>query len=408
MSDVITEDAPVAEEAPATEEVSVFDIPDSEFLAQGDKFDGNPSEEEHGTEGSDVSEDTSDTDADGGSEDDTSEDGSTDPVVEEAQDTGTIDGEGDQGELPSAETPSDDPAQKVEGPNYEEIGKQVMAEFKANGKPMSMKSAEDIIQLMQMGANYHSKMKGLKPSLKVLKLLEKNELLDETKINYLIDLSQKNPEAIKQLLQDSKLDPMEIDMDSESTYAPEKRTVSDTELILDDVLASMSDSPKYAETLNLLGTVWDDASRQIISQNPEIIRTINAHMESGIYYQVAQAVAYEQRLGKLTGLSDFQAYQQMGQYMDDNKLFRATSPAATVSEGNPVNNPAPNAENVQKQELQNPQDPPVDEKANADRLRRKAAASLTRKENSRKKVKKEYNPLEMSDEEFMKINKMQL
>jgi hypothetical protein len=241
--------------------------------------------------------------------------------------------------------------------------------------------------------------------LKVLKLLEKNELLDENKINYLIDLSQKNPEAIKQLLKDSQLDPMEIDMDAESTYSPARRTVTDTEMALDDVLANIAESPKYTETLNLLGETWDDASREVIAKNPDIIQTINKHMESGVYYQVAQAVAYEQRLGKLAGLSDLDAYQQMGQYMDENKLFRVNAPAATVSEGNPANAPAANAENAPKQQ---PQENPKGPSADAERLRRKAAASPTRKGKAGKKPAKSYNPLEMSDEEFMKLNKMQL
>ena len=50
---------------------------------------------------------------------------------------------------------------------------------------------------MQMGAGYGRKLQDMQPHLKTLRMLEKNNLLDEGKLSYLIDLDQKNPDAIK-------------------------------------------------------------------------------------------------------------------------------------------------------------------------------------------------------------------
>jgi len=284
---------------------------------------------------------------------------------------------------------------------YVDIGKRIMSQFKANGRMIKVQSVDDAIQLMQMGANYHKKMAGLKPSLKTLKLLEQHELLDPEKINYLIDLSQKKPEAIKKLLKDSDIDPMEIDLDEESSYTPQHREISDTEMALDEVLERLQDSPSYQRTLTVIGEEWDAQSRTEIAENPHLIEVINGHIENGIYDQVANAVAYERSLGKLIGIGDFAAYQQMGQYMDDNNLFvlpstQPTSGGQQTQNQSQVNNPAPN--NSQSSDSQ----------GDVQRKNRKKAASPTRRSKVTPKDNSNYNPLEMSDEEFMKINNLSL
>lgn len=292
-------------------------------------------------------------------------------------------------EPPVKETP---PAGELTDAQYVEIGKQVMAEFKANGTTIKVKNVEDAIQLMQMGANYHKKMSGLKPSLKALKLLENHGLLDPTKLSYLIDLSQKKPEAITQLLKDSKIDPMNIDLDSANDYVPTQRTVSDTEIQLDEILEQISHSPVYNRTLTVLGEEWDAESRNALAKTPEVIRTINAHMESGIYDQVAAAVAYERSLGKLTGISDYEAYQRVGTYMHENKLFVVATGSQT-----PPNASAPPAKVPQETAAQ------IEE-----RKRRKQAASPSRSQQAPDANKATYNPLTMSDEDFAKLNKLNL
>ena len=346
----------------------------------------NPDTSEAESEESDEDASADDSDV---TDDDEEEDSEEQNIDEDADDDDNEDEDADEDE-------DDTKLTNKEALDYEAIGKQLMGEFKANGRMIQPKTAEDAIQLMQMGANYHKKMIGLKPSLKVLKLLEKNGLMDPEKLNYLIDLHQNNPEAITQLLKNSDIDPMEIDLDAENNYTPQKRSVDDAELLLDQTLESISDSPEYQRTLTVLGDDWDNASRQIIADSPAIIATINAHMESGIFDQVAEHVAYERSLGKLQGVNDFEAYQQTGDYMDKNKLFTPVEqPGAALGEA-----------------LQNQQDPnqrPNNDQLDAKRKTRKQAASPSRQGNVKKGSNNEnYSPLEMSDEEFIKLNQLNL
>ena len=238
---------------------------------------------------------------------------------------------------------------------------------------------------------------GLKPSLKTLKLLENNGLLDAEKINYLIDLSQKKPEAIKQLLKDSNLDPLSLDLEEESKYVPSNRSISDKEMVLDEVLNSISDSPTYERTLNVISDQWDDASRKLIADDPHMIAIINSHMQNGVFDQVANAVAYERSLGKFVGVSEFEAYQRVGAYMHENKLFKSAAVAPAVAR---KADPPPTPQDATLRQQQ--------EAEEAERRKRKQAASPSRQGTGVAKKDDNYNPLALSDEEFAKLNKLNL
>lgn len=281
------------------------------------------------------------------------------------------------------------PEPKKEEPDTPEIDykaeyEKVMAPFKANGKEIAAKSADDAITLMQMGANYHKKMAGLKPSLKTLKLLEKNDLLDPDKLNYLIDLHNKNPEAITKLLKDSGIDPLDVDTKTDSTYKPTNRSVSDTEMELDEVLESIKDTPTYSKTLNVMTKDWDDASKNAVANQPHIISIINGHIADGTYDTVMNAVTYERSLGKLQGVPDLEAYKQVGDALHaQGKLGTPAQPAAASADVTPPAKPKPSEEEIKRKE-------------------RKKAASPTR--TTPAAPAKPFNPLSLSDEEFEKFD----
>ena len=134
------------------------------------------------TQDTDASEDAADKETSGEQEDQDPEDSKAEPA--------------------KPATPEAKPAEAAE-PDYKAEYLRLLAPFKANGKEIAVSTVDDAISLMQMGANYNKKMAGLKPSLKMLKLLENSGLLSEEKISYLIDLEKKNPAAINKLIKDS-------------------------------------------------------------------------------------------------------------------------------------------------------------------------------------------------------------
>ena len=266
--------------------------------------------------------------------------------------------------------------------DYKEAEK-IFKPFKANGKEMQIDNADEAIKLMQMGANYNKKMQGIKPLMKIGKMLENNDLLDETKLNFLIELNNKNPDAIKQLIKESKIDPLDIDLEEENNYRPKDYSVSDNEAQLDIVINDIRDTPSFDSTIKTISEEWDAKSKNVLFENPSIITAINDQKESGIFDQIDSIVQKEKIMGRLNGMSDLEAYQYVGDLLDKQGAFN-TSPK--------VSNEKTTNETVEQKS-----------KKVADLKKRKQASRSTRSSPS-KPSKKEFNPLSMSDEEFEKLD----
>jgi len=264
----------------------------------------------------------------------------------------------------------------------EDFVKEITAPFRANGKDMQIDSVEDIRKLMQMGANYNKKMAAIKPNLKFIKMLENNDLLNEESLSYLIDLQKKDPSAITKLLKDSGTNPLELDLEQEHGYeTKDTYTVSDNEVNLDGILDDIRDTDSFEQTIDIVSNKWDAKSKQILVNNPEVIKTINDHVATGIYDKITQVMNRERVLGNLEGMSDIDAYKHVGDAIHEAGGFED----AQQLEQNP------SGEKPAK---------PVDPKV---KKRKKAASSTKLTVTKNKKAKSDFDPLSMSDEDFEKM-----
>lgn len=277
--------------------------------------------------------------------------------------------------------------------NYEEAFKEIMKPFKANGKTIELKDSKEAIQLMQMGANYTRKMQDIQPHRKALLMLENNGLLNEDKLSFLIDLDKKNPEAIKRLLKESGIDPLEIDTETESNYLEGNHKVGDSEVIFASTLEELGSNPDGKETLREINSNWDQASKEVLWKSPEIMTAIHQQRDNGIYSMITEEMDRQKVLGAIpNGTSFLQAYRAIGDQLRDNGSFdrleannanKNGRPTAVISAGKTA---IATRAGVVK--------PTV---TNGDKV---SAASPTRSTPNAAKVL--VNPLSMSDDEFLK------
>lgn len=285
------------------------------------------------------------------------------------------------------ETDNDAVEETSKDTNYKETYEKIFAPFKANGHEIKVDSPDDVIRLMQMGANYNQKMQALKPSLKTLKMLERHNMLDESKLALLIEAGNGDINAIQQLLKDNQVDPMDLDTNDELDYKPKVEPVSDREYDLSEVMDSIKDSPHYEKTLRIVTKQWDTDSKQIVVNEPHLLRTINQHIDSGMYDIVQAEMVKQRALGRLDGVSDIVAYKQIGDSLDEQGAFDhlASNGGSTTSN---QRQPIATKPRVPKQQA-------------TENTKRKAA-SPTKKTSSTSKRPADFNPLEMSDEDFEK------
>lgn len=279
-------------------------------------------------------------------------------------------------------------------PDYEALYKRIMAPFKANGRMIEPRTPEELIQLAQMGANYTWKMQDLQPHRKMLIALENNGLLSDEKINWLIDLGNKNPEAIKKLVKDAGIDPLEIDTNADSAYRASNHQVSDEEANFRSVLDDVQRLPTGQSTLQAING-WDQASKDVLWKSPEIMTIIHSQRENGIYDRITAELDRQKTLGQIAPTIPFlQAYKAVGdQLMAANAFADLGAPApstpATPVQAAPVVPPAPVATNR-----------PVAPKPTAIPNEKVQAAAPTRSLPGKGRVF--TNPLAMSDEDFLK------
>lgn len=263
----------------------------------------------------------------------------------------------------------------------------LMAPFKAAKRTIQVKSVEDARRLMQMGVDYSRKMADMKPYQRVLKTLEKNDLLDEESINFMISLQKKDPAAIKKFFKDSEIDPHDLAYEEDTDYRPTDHMIPEKELALDNVLDDIRSTDAFQKTAKIITDEWDTDSKRVLLDNPQAIRVINDHVANGIYDRIAEQVATERTFGRLDGLSDLQAYKKVGDAMNEAGEF-----------GPPP--PAPSQSGVAQRSAQDSGSYSAD---NADNLRnRKRAASPTRGRPSAGKPKIDFS--QMSDDEIEKFN----
>ena len=267
--------------------------------------------------------------------------------------------------------------------DYEAEYKRIMAPFKASGKEIKLESVDEVIRLMQMGADYTKKLQALHPKLRMLKMMENNGLLDEGKLSYLIDLDKKNPQAIQKLIKESGVDPLDIDASAEPNYKPENYRVSDEEVRFQSVLDEIMLDPVGQKAVLTINKTWDVPSQQALGKDPDILRAITEHMQNGIYDTISAELDRRRMLGVIRPEVPFiNAYLAVGKDLDERGVLTPQKPAAVQQPSRVVETrPAPRKTVV-----------------NNDKARAASPVSSTPK----KPGLQDYNPLSMSDEEFEK------
>ena len=284
-------------------------------------------------------------------------------------------------EAEKKEESKEQPSEKSATIDYKKFYEKIMTPFKANGKLITLKTPEEAIQLMQMGANYTRKMQAIAPYKKTLLMLENNGLLDEDKLSFLIDLDKKNPEAIKKLIKDAGIDPMDIDTSTEPQYKEGSHKVSNEEAAFMTVLDDLKQSQDGMQTIKEINSNWDDASKNILWSSPDIMRTIHQQRENGVYQLIVDEMERQRTLGNISPETPFLvAYKQIGDALVANKQKAVPQPVAVK------------AKTVKTSTVKN------NEKAKA------AAPNRT----TPSAPKRFINPLAMSDEEFLKQMKDRL
>ena len=310
----------------------------------------------------------------------------TEPQVEEADEAPQVSAE--QGEAPNAESAEDAPPTNQDTTAATDFYNKVTAKFNASGKEFQVDNADDVISLMQKGIDYNIKMSTLKPALKMVKALEAHGITQED-LGLLIDIHNRKPEAIASLVKQADIDLYSVDEDSVDRYAPTDAQITDEEYEFQNVISSISASPRYADVMQFVANSAVADKQEVYSQ-PQILKSLVEHAQLGIFDKVMAEVDKLQLLGRLPqGMTPLQAYHAIGSQMFGGE-------------------PTPSQERPQvNQQVQQPIAKPVQrpvQQPQSNAARRAAAAPSNAAKPGAKPKPTPHDLFTMSDEEFSKID----
>lgn len=254
-----------------------------------------------------------------------SKDKEPEPSKSVSEDEGVPDGKAQEPDVQGASSASDKTQESLD---YEALYKKITAPFKANGKEITVKDPEDVIKLMQMGANYTRKMQEIAPLRKLKLTLENNGLLnngvvDSNSLNFLLDLKNGNVEAIKKLLKDHKIESSSLMEDSfededdkkQQPYIPNNYEASDQAVAFQGILDFIKTTPQGMDTIREMN-LFDESSKGMLWQNPSLMTSLNEQMASGVYKRIKDGIEQAIMVGKLDPALPFiTQYEMVGNAM---------------------------------------------------------------------------------------------
>lgn len=228
-------------------------------------------------------------------------------------------------ETPPAETPIDYKAA------YESI---IGRAFKAGGKDITVKSVDEAVQLMQMGVGFHQKMSKMAHAERIVATLQENDLLSEEKINELVDISKKNPEAIIALVKSAGLEPHQLIPSGDAQpYTPGNHVLPEAQLLFRNSVDSIREQGGE-EFLTHVAQDWDVTSRAEVYKDPRALTMIYGHKQNGLYEKISSEVERRKVFdSSVASLPFIHAYIAIGNEMHEKGMLapQQETPAPVVT-----------------------------------------------------------------------------
>jgi len=308
---------------------------------------------------------------------------------------------------------------------YEDFYKQVTSEFVANGKVIKgFDDPKKIIQAQQMAAGFSDKMKSFKQYRPFITPLKEKGIIDNPdKFNLMINALDGDKEAIKTLIQQAEIDPVELDMEN-IDYKPKNQISSDIEVAFEDVVDTAEQYGVRDKVEQVIAKDWDDNSVIELLEDPQNSADLVNHLSTGVYDLVQSRIAEKKMTDPYGAFNKKRAIDQYREaaseleqeyliYLQEQEAMQYGNGNAQAEPGIQNNGFGSNASQFSEEEIQAEIERIKQEQeyktnvnkrnAEADKSRRKAASVSRKKPKSRKKETKEFDVGSLSDEEFEEL-----
>lgn len=278
------EDDEDPDDVDSEDETDESDEPDDEDT-EGDEEDQGEDDEESDEDESEESDDDSDSD-----ESEHEEEAPVKRTVPPVKDSADL-----KGKQPKEAKQKDNAGNDVDLASFH---KELTAPLKAAGQEFTFTDAKQIRELASKGIDYTRKMQNISQLRGIHETLRENDLLDESRLAFAIDLMNHKPEAIAQLIKESGVDAFELDEEKANTYqnVPVNIKAKADQVSIREVVDQYQNDAKFNEVF-AQARKWDDKSQIELVNNPNLLHLLAEHANNGTYEAVMAEVNRQRILG---------------------------------------------------------------------------------------------------------------
>lgn len=272
-------------------------------------------------------------------------------------------------------------------PDYKEAYEKIFTEIKANGKTFKPKNSEEVVRLIQQGLNYNKKMAEIKDIKKIAESV-KQAKIDTERLNLLIDVHNGNPEAIKKLLKETKIDVLDLDLE-EVNYIPNSNIVSDEALSFQSVVEEIAETPHFTKIVDVLTKQWDQKSKEFFTSDAtgNNLMMFYEEVANGRFDIINERMEREALLGFDRNIPAIERYKKhLFAYLEEQKALNNSNSGAKA-------NTEITKEKVQKKQVIDPT------------INKNKALPNPKGGKVQELSKKAEDILSMSDEEYLKLSR---
>lgn len=255
--------------------------------------------------------------------------------VEDSDNQDEVDEESKDEEVEDKESDTDKPDDTAKTPEAKSTTEQTF-KVKANGMEYDFK-LDELLALAPKAMDYTKKMQEIAPWRKTISALKETGF-GEQDVNLMIDVLKGNKEAIAAVIKRTGVDTLDLDTESDKQYSPNQYGVDSNTARIQEIVSEIYADPEYAKTERVVDTVWDRASRNILQENPEMIRALHTDIKTGIYDAVAP-IAFKMKALDGGTKSDIEYYMLAGQQFNEAQQITAK-----------VNTPSPEVVKAKQEE----------------------------------------------------------
>jgi len=308
----------------------------------------------------------------------------------------------------------------AEKEKFEDFFNQTTGEFVAGGKTMRAPSdPKKIVQALQKAVGFDDKMKAFKKYRPFTSTLEEKGFLDNPeKFNLMVNAMEGDKEAIKKLILNAEIDPVELDMEN-IDYKSKSVLPTDMEMAYGDVIDSATQHGVKEQVEKVISADWDDESVIELLEDPKNSADLVKHLSTGVYDMVQERIAQKRMVdsdGTYGSMKAIEQYRSAAheleleykQFLQQQQAQGVQQPEAT-QEQLPDNGYGSEEAQFSEEEIQAEIERIKQEKAYSQKVNkrnaeadagRKRAASVSKKKPRSQKKSNDFDPAKLSDDEF--------